>query len=109
MDVRNFKIVNDIFSTAFGDLVLQRIAGWISSDMSERCLYGRLIGDTFGVYMPKEDFDEIRVESELSRFVVRDDDIEHSILIQLGVYEVMDTDEDVSIMFDRADSVSISI
>ena len=102
VDVRNFKIINDIFSNAFGDLVLQRIAGWISSGMSERCIFGRLIGDTFGVYMPKEEFNEDRLETELSRFVVREDDVEHNILIHLGIYEVMDNDEDVSIMFDRA-------
>ncbi len=102
IDVKNFKIVNDIFSNSFGDFTLKHIAEWIRADMSSRCVYGRMGGDKFGVLMPKSEFDPDRVERTLSNYVVTDGNIEHSLFIHLGVYEVTEADTDVSVMFDRA-------
>ncbi|MBQ8966616.1 GGDEF and EAL domain-containing protein [Ruminococcus sp.] len=104
VDVKNFKIVNDIFSTAFGDMALLQIAGWISRDMTEKCLLGRLAGDTFGVFLPAEQFerDKPRIEEDLADFVVTDGTVEHHLVMHLGVYEVTERDVDVSVMFDRA-------
>ena len=104
VDVKNFKIVNDIFSTSFGDKALQQVAQWIRGDMNDKCVYGRLAGDTFGVFLPAEQFerDREKIENELSGFVVSDGSVEHHLLIHLGVYEVDERDIDVSVMFDRA-------
>ena len=102
VDVKNFKIVNDIFSSAFGDLALKRIAGWIRKDTTPRCVYGRLEGDTFGVLVPVLEFDAERLESKLDNFIVSDGNVEHHVLIHLGVCEVTDRELDVSVMFDRA-------
>ena len=102
VDVKNFKIVNDIFSSAFGDYALQRIADWIRTQASEDWVYGRLAGDTFGVCHPVGDFDEQRLEDLLSRFVVKNKQAECHILIHVGIYKVSERNMDVSIMFDRA-------
>ena len=102
VDVKNFKLVNDIFSSAFGDYALQRIAGWIRSGNTENWVYGRLAGDTFGVCLPIGAFKEQELEDTLSRFIVRKNNVEYHILIHLGVYKVTDRDMDVSVMFDRA-------
>ena len=104
IDVKNFKIVNDIFSTAFGDIALQQIADWIRKNMNGKCVYGRLVGDTFGVFMPSELFETKKeeIEKDLLNFVVSDGNVEHRLLIQMGVYEVSDRDINVSVMFDRA-------
>ena len=102
LDVKNFKIVNDVFSTRFGDLALIQIADWISSDMTDRSIYGRLGGDTFGVFIPVDEFPAEKIEKDLESFVVSDGSIEHHLLIHLGIYEVKDKDMEVSVMFDRA-------
>ena len=102
VDVKNFKIVNDIFGTDFGDHALRCIADWIKSDVSSKCVYGRLAGDTFGLCIPIEEFDEERLEMELSDFIVVSGSMEHHVLIHLGVYEVIDINTDVTLMFDRA-------
>ena len=102
VDVKNFKIVNDIFGTDFGDHALRCIADWIKSDVSSKCVYGRLAGDTFGMCIPIEEFDEERLEMELSDFIVVSGSMEHHVLIHLGVYEVIDINTDVTLMFDRA-------
>ncbi len=102
LDLKNFKIVNDIFSHSFGDYALQCVADWIRGMVPENSVYGRLAGDTFGICMPEKDFDEDRVREEMSRFTVREGSIEHHLQMHLGVYEVMEKDLDVSVMFDRA-------
>ena len=104
IDVKNFKIVNDVFGSEFGDKAIQQIADWLRTVMNPPCLYGRLVGDTFGAFMPTEQFNLLKetFEKTLSRFIVSDGNIEHRLLIHLGVYEVTDTTLDVSVMFDRA-------
>ena len=109
VDVKDFKIVNDIFGNDFGDLVLKHISGWVGENLSENCLYGRLAGDTFGVCMPADEFSSERIEERLSRMVVRDGSIEHHVLIHLGVYEVTEPGLDVSVMFDRAHMALMTI
>lgn len=102
INVKNFKIVNDIFTSAFGDAALIQIADWIRSHMTEKCVYGRLGGDTFGIFIPLEVFDHPAAERDLSNFVVSFNGVEHRLLIHMGVYEVSERDTDVSVMFDRA-------
>ena len=102
VDVKNFKVVNDIFGTNFGDYALQCIADWVRRDMSEYCRYGRLVGDTFGVCVPEAEFSPEQLEQELSNFVIQKDTTTYQLLIHLGVYKVAPDDSDVSVMFDRA-------
>ena len=104
VDVKNFKIVNDIFGSDFGDLALMQISEWLSTNVNEKCRYGRIAGDTFGVLIPTEKLkaDRQKVEDELLNFTVSSNGLEHRLLIHIGVYEVDDRDMDVSVMFDRA-------
>ena len=102
VDVNNFKIVNDVFGTDFGDYALKYIAKWIAESSKPTWIYGRLGGDTFGGLVPVEDFDSERVERELSAFDIKDGTKEHRLLIHFGVYEVTEENLEVSVMFDRA-------
>jgi len=102
VNIKNFKIVNDIFSNSFGDYTLKCVAGWLRSEFSTRCLYGRLGGDTFGVLIPADEFDSAKLEEELSGFVVNDGAVEYHVPLHLGVYLITSADTDVSVMFDRA-------
>ena len=104
VDVKNFKIVNDVFGTKFGDKALQQLANWLRELMKDSCIYGRLAGDTFGAFMPTEQFSSMkdRIENDLTKFIVSEGNAEHHLLIHLGVYEVTDRNIDVSVMFDRA-------
>ena len=104
VDVKNFKIVNDVFSTEFGDKALIQIADRIRQNMDSNCVYGRLAGDTFGVFIPSAKFvaDKEMIAEKLDSFIVSDGDRVHHLLLHLGVYIVTDKDIDVSVMFDRA-------
>ncbi|MBQ1464663.1 MAG: EAL domain-containing protein [Ruminococcus sp.] len=102
VDVKDFKVVNDIFGVEFGDYALKCIAQWIHNDMSDRCCYGRLGGDTFGVLVPKEEFDPENISETLSRLLISYKNAEYKLLIHLGVYAIDSDDSDISVMFDRA-------
>ena len=102
VDIKNFKIVNDVFGNKFGDYALQCIADWVRRDMSEYCRYGRLVGDTFGICVPESEFSPKEREKELSNFIIRKDNTTYQLLIHLGIYRVAPEDNDVSVMFDRA-------
>ncbi|MBR6257887.1 MAG: EAL domain-containing protein [Lachnospiraceae bacterium] len=102
IDVKNFKIVNDVFGADFGDLAIQQIADRIREDMTEACIYGRLEGDTFGAFMPVMEFNADLLEEKLGNFIIRDGSIEHPLQINAGVYVLSNDDTEVSVMFDRA-------
>ena len=109
LDVKNFKIVNDVFGMEFGDYSIKCIAEWIRKDRSDKCVYGRIAGDTFGMCIPKDEFDIEKTEKELSEFIVQEGSKIHHIPIHIGVYEVNKEDAEVSVMFDRAHLAITSI
>lgn len=101
-DVKNFKIVNDVFGVESGDSLLKKIAEITSSIGGEDCIYGRLTGDKFTICMQKEKFSE---EEMLNAYSVLDsfiDNADFKIHIHIGVYEVTDRTVRVSLMCDRA-------
>ena len=102
LNVNDFKIVNDVFGNEFGDQALQQVARWLQKVMPRDALYGRLGGDTFGVFLPREEFNEAAIEDSLTHFTVGTEGKQHPVLIHLGVYEVAEHGLDPSIMFDRA-------
>ena len=102
VDINQFKMVNDVYGKDFGDFALKKIAEWISRDMDEKCIYGRLGGDTFGVFQPVKAFDPDRINIALDNYVVKQGNKEHKMLVHIGVYEVEDPSMEVSVMFDRA-------
>ena len=101
LNIKSFKLVNENFGKKFGDLVLIELAKWIRNNVKDG-LFGRLVSDTFGICIPKKDFDEEYYLRELSDFVVVLKDVELRINIHVGVYEVLNRTMDVSVMFDRA-------
>ena len=101
-NINDFKIVNDIFGNEFGDFVLKYIASIIQFQVQDKGICGRLVGDTFGICIPVDKFDEESFEKELTHFTVSDGTVEHYILMHLGVYKVIKRELEVSYMFDRA-------
>ena len=54
-DIKDFKIVNDIFGNAMGDSVLRNVAQWLRENSTKEWVYGRLGGDDFGICFPAGD------------------------------------------------------
>ena len=103
IEVSNYKVINDVFGRKFGEFALKKIAGFIDKSTSRKCLYGRLSDDAFGILLDKPTFNVERVESILSNFTVKDDNLEHHIQISFGIYDIDPDDEiDVPLFFDSA-------
>ncbi len=103
IEVANYKVINDVFGRRFGEFTLKKIAEFIDNSTSKKCIYGRLSDDSFGILLDKLAFNKERVESILSNFTVKDDNLEHHILIHIGIYDIGPDDEiDVPLFFDSA-------
>jgi len=108
-DVKDFKIINDIFGREFGDYALKHIADWIRANVTGHAIYGRLSGDTFGICLPKDEFHPIQMQQRLSALRISDDKVSHHVQIHLGVYEISEPELEVSVMFDRAHLALLTI
>lgn len=104
MDIKDFKLVNDIFSKEFGDRLLRWVAACVDGFAEEGSVHGRISGDRFGIAVPLAHFDSELINNRLLHqiFVDEETGIEYPIVIHMGVYEVRDISVPVSIMFDRA-------
>ena len=100
--INDFKILNDTYGINFGDIVIKRIADWMKYTFGGKGIYGRITGDTFGLFIPKDDFDTEQIEKSLSEFAVNDGSVDLHILIHLGVFEVSEENIEVPDMFDCA-------
>jgi FOG: GGDEF domain len=94
VDVKNFKIVNDIFGSNFGDYSIQCIAKLVNDIVPSEGLTGRLAGDTFGIAMPAALFNKDAINQKLSDFIVKSGKVEHRIMVHIGVYEVTEKNID---------------
>ncbi len=101
-DIVNFKLINDLFGTSFGDLVLKRIADDLRSRTNEDDIYGRLFNDHFALLMPRRRFSEkVFIEGFKNTFNYLNN-FAYSLVCHIGVYDIDDSSLPVSVMCDRA-------
>ena len=102
-EVSNFKMVNDVFGREFGKQVLKQMAESLGKNSSSHAIYGRLSTDSFGMLMDKSLFNEEKIEQILENFIVKDENMEHHIVVHLGICEILPEDDiDVALFFDSA-------
>ena len=103
-DVKDFKMINDIFGTHNGDLVLKYVAQVLREKIKGVLTYGRISNDIFGMLILKSDFDaEMLALREREVFATSMEEISTIPLINyVGVYEIVEPDIPVSVMCDRA-------
>ena len=101
-DVKNFKIINDVFGVEVGDKLLKRIASSVSFMAKEGWIFGRLTGDRFAVFLPKAEFDENEFLREAAKMSRLSENYVFKIQIHIGVYFIEDSSLRVSVMCDRA-------
>lgn len=101
-DVKNFKLINDIFGVETGDNLLKYIARSISIIGGNRCIYGRITSDKFAICLKEEYFSEkllLREAEKIAGFVGTSI---FKIHIHFGVFKITDPRLRVSVMCDRA-------
>lgn len=101
-NVKDFKLINDLFGFKKGNEVLKMEADLIKELCGEGIVYGRIGGDKFAACMPKARFKEqdyMNAIQTLGRAI--NNDLYH-LHIYVGVYEITDRNEDISVMCDKA-------
>ncbi|MBQ8961781.1 MAG: EAL domain-containing protein [Ruminococcus sp.] len=101
-DVKNFKIVNDVFGTETGDRLLKRLAEIYGNFCTEDYIYGRLTGDRFAMCVRKDRFDGKALLDAISEITDFTGNNAFKIYVHIGVYEVTDPYLKISVMCDRA-------
>ena len=101
-DIRDFKIVNDVYGSKKGDDILIKQAESLKQKTPAGCIYGRLAGDRFALLLPKELFQENIFRREISRIEHIEGNSSFRLRMYMGIYEVDDRNTPVAVMCDRA-------
>ncbi len=101
-DVRNFKMINDIFGTKAADQLLIDIGDMLRKQAIPGEVYGRLVNDRFALLMRKRDYREMTLASRSAEVMKIADEVSYPLRIYLGVYEIDDLTLPISAMCDRA-------
>lgn len=101
-NIKDFKLINDLFGLEKGNEVLKMEADLLREKCGKGIVYGRTGGDKFAACIPKSRFKEqdfINAIQTMGRTF--NNDLYH-LHIYVGVYEITDLNEDISIMCDKA-------
>ncbi len=101
-NIKEFKIINDVFGRTSGDALLKQCAEILSKISVKDEIFGRIGADKFGLLVRKELFDEELFLKSSKDMVKIPENEDYPLIIQIGVYEVVDRNMPVSAMFDRA-------
>ena len=101
-NIKDFKLINDLFGMEKGNEVLKMEAGLLKERCRDGIVYGRIGGDKFAICMPKARLrEEYFTDAIQTMGQVFNNDLYH-LHIYIGVYEITDINEDISIMCDKA-------
>jgi diguanylate cyclase (GGDEF)-like protein len=100
-DVKNFKLVNDIFGMESGDRLLVKIGETLRRKDIPEALYSRIECDRFVAFIPDRYEDEF-VELLARTSFYADNNANYQVYLYIGIYKIVDKSIPVSIMSDRA-------
>lgn len=101
-NIRDFKIVNDIFGETVGDEILLRHAKVLKEKAQENDINGRLGDDKFAVFMEKDHFDSDVFTQIFKDLGTIPESSSYRMFIAAGIYEVRDLSEKAQVMYDKA-------
>ena len=99
-DIEHFKLINDVYGTEAGDLLLSNISTKLQEAFGTKACYGRIGADVFVICLPKEAGGEIAAKKINDIFHSFSKDME--VIPSIGIYDIKIPDIPVSLMCDRA-------
>ncbi len=102
LDIKNFRVVNELFGQVIAEKVLRNIAAALSGFHRESAVCGRIYGDRFAVLMQESDFTEGEIVDLLKPLTKLENESSYHMHIHAGVYHVTDPFMEISVMCDRA-------
>jgi len=101
-NIKDFKLINEIFGIDKGNEVIKTQADLIKETTLYGYVSGRIQSDKFAVCMPRDAFDSSIMLKSISRIQEKFNNTSFKIRIVVGVYDIVDIDEPVSNMCDKA-------
>ena len=103
-NIKDFKMINDLFGTDTGDIILKSCADIIRNEENNALIYGRLANDIFAMLVKKTDFDEEKFMLQMQDVASAGlkNGITYPLINYIGVYEIRDRSIPVPVMCDRA-------
>jgi diguanylate cyclase (GGDEF)-like protein len=100
-DIKNFKLVNELFGMEAGDRLLCRVAAELRGAEFPNAVYCRIECDRFAVFAPEKYEGEL-VELLVGTPLYADYNENYQISIYMGIYRIDDRSIPVAMMGDRA-------
>ncbi|EDM68667.1 MAG: sensor domain-containing diguanylate cyclase [Moritella sp.] len=109
IDIDNFKIINDSFGHAAGDMVLKAFAQNIKTELRSGDIFGRLGGDEFAILLPNTDCNESLPLAELFRNTIAKMKIDHKeqhlqLTASIGIVQSSAAMQSIHAMMNAADT-----
>ena len=102
LDINCFKVINDLFHSDTGDLILKTASDYFLKKINSRIgVSGRIEADHFVLCVPQDTLDMDRLIKDIDT-TIKSLGISHNILFFAGVYPVTDATVPIDQMCDRA-------
>lgn len=101
-NIRDFKLINDLFGTEKGDEILKLQANMLRALAKEGTIYGRMEADRFALCMPKERYEEEILTKHIKEMAGMFEGSVYHMYVHCGVYEITDPKEPVATICDKA-------
>lgn len=108
-NIKDFKFVNELFGIEKGNEILKKQAEYMKNIIGENSLAARLHADRFAMCMPRIRFDEDLINEAITGIQEAFKNSSFHMHIFVGVYDIHDVEERVSIMCDKANLASETI
>lgn len=101
-NIQDFKMINEYYGPKMGDKLLMAQADMIRSEEEADTASARIYADKFCTLMPKKSFDEKMFTENMTRVLDMGKDSSFTPHFYIGVYDIVDVDEPVWTMYDKA-------
>lgn len=101
-DIKDFKLVNELFGPEFGDRLLVRQAEMLKRANYPGVIWGRISGDRYAMLIKKSDFKLGLAQKNTDKITELEREINFKLTVYIGVYEITDPTENVHTMYDKA-------
>lgn len=108
-NIKDFKFVNELFGIEKGNEILKKQAEYMKNFIGENSLAARLHADRFAMCMPRIRIDEDLINEAITGIQEAFKNSSFHMHIFVGVYDIHDVEERVSIMCDKANLASETI
>lgn len=105
LDIDRFTMINSFYGSAEGNRLICYLADAMREVLDasfEKCTYGRIGGDVFGICLSYNKKEELLKTAETIKNKVKSHAVHYYLEISAGIYLIGDKDMDISVIFDRA-------